>query len=127
MFRETVASTPDEAAVAFFAKNAERVRSVADMLLDDGSKEVFLELVKFRQTRDKRDFPSRWDWRSSYFIQETKPVPGEVFIDCGAYTGDTLDIFLKRCPAYKHIVAFEPDPQNYHHLTKKYGTCPTRP
>lgn len=42
---------------------------------------------------------------------------GEVFADCGAYTGDTAEEFIeqmKRCKrAYRHIWAFEPDAENY--------------
>ena len=36
----------------------------------------------------------------------------EVFVDCGAFTGDTVEDFIKRVNSYKHIYAFEPEAQN---------------
>lgn len=37
------------------------------------------------------------------------PVPGEVFVDAGAYNGQTSVEFTKWCPDYKNIYLFEPD------------------
>ena len=38
----------------------------------------------------------------------------EVFIDCGAYDGDTLEVFMKEsASAFRKIVALEPDPANF--------------
>ncbi len=38
----------------------------------------------------------------------------EVFVDCGAYDGDTLRVILKRgIGRFKRIIALEPDPFNY--------------
>lgn len=48
----------------------------------------------------------------------------EVFIDCGAYDGDTLSAFIKAIGVhnkYKRIYALEPDPSNYDKLEKNCG------
>jgi FkbM family methyltransferase len=43
----------------------------------------------------------------------------EVFIDCGAYTGDTVKSFLQHTNGqFNKILAFEPDPANYKTLTE---------
>jgi FkbM family methyltransferase len=43
----------------------------------------------------------------------------EVFIDCGAYDGDTIHQFVKRtCGRYDKIYAFEPDERNYSKLNQ---------
>lgn len=50
------------------------------------------------------------------------PVPDEVYVDVGAYDGDTVDTFIKACKrfevSYKRIHAFEPDPYCYEALLK---------
>ena len=38
------------------------------------------------------------------------------FVDCGAYDGDTIRMFLQRQRDFREIVAFEPDPENYRRL-----------
>lgn len=49
-----------------------------------------------------------------YFdLQELKLQKEEVFVDCGAFDGDTSIEFKKWCKQnYKHIYAFEPDEDN---------------
>ena len=37
----------------------------------------------------------------------------EVFVDCGAFTGDTVLEFARRMPEFGAIYAFEPDEQNF--------------
>lgn len=48
--------------------------------------------------------------------------PNEVFIDCGAYTGDTIAEFLRTThDHFERIVAFEPDPANFSALKSKFN------
>jgi FkbM family methyltransferase len=104
----------------YYAQNAERVNAVANMLADERSKENYLGMIKFRQTGSKKDYPVISD-ETQYFIKELKLGKDEVFIDCGAFIGDTICDFLKYCPEYKQIAAFEPDSKNFENLKKKYG------
>jgi FkbM family methyltransferase len=103
----------------YYAQNAERVNMVANMLADEQSKENYLGMIKFRQTCNKKDYPIISD-ETQYFIKELKLVEDEIFIDCGAFIGDTIGDFLRYCPEYKQIVAFEPDSKNFEKLKKKY-------
>jgi FkbM family methyltransferase len=111
----------NENTVVFFVKNAERVNIVANMLADEQSKREYLGMIKFRQTRNKKDYP-KLKYEHEYFFNHLQLGKDEVFIDCGAYIGDTIDEFLKRCPEYKQIVAFEPETENFRKLKKKHGT-----
>jgi len=105
----------------FLAQNAERIKSIANMLTDEKSRKTYLGMVKFRQTCKKEDFPISCFEKTEYIIEEFKFSKDEVFIDCGAYIGDTVNKFLKRCPDYKQIVAFEPEQKNFKKLKAKYG------
>ena len=108
-------------AVSFYLRNAERVNAVANALADEKSKRIYLGLIKFRQTRSNRDFPFHAIGEEQYFFKELKLGENEVFIDCGAFIGDTIDPFLRRCRKYRQIIAFEPDPVNFEKLKNKYG------
>ena len=108
----------------FLAQNIERVNIVANMLADEKSQKTYLSMVKFRQTCQKKDFPISYYEKVEYFIKELKLDNDEVFIDCGAYTGDTIDEFLKHCPEYKQIVAFEPASKIFKKLKEKYENNP---
>jgi len=48
----------------------------------------------------------------------------EIFVDCGAYTGDTIEDLLSRCMPQK-IYAFEPDHANFKILSKKFKSTPS--
>jgi FkbM family methyltransferase len=107
-------------ALLYYTKNAERVNAIANMLADEYSKESYLGMIKFRQTYDKKKYPITSD-EYQYFIKEFKFNKNEVFLDCGAFIGDTIDIFLKHCPYYDRIVAFEPDSKNFEKLKIKHS------
>ena len=56
---------------------------------------------------------------NQYFIDSVKLSDDEVFVDCGAYTGDTVNAFIcETNMKYKHIYSFEPDTHNFKELTK---------
>ena len=55
--------------------------------------------------------------QEEYFPDDLFAVqPGEVIVDCGAFDGDTLRAFARRCPEFGRIITLEPDPANYSKL-----------
>jgi len=49
----------------------------------------------------------------------------EILVDGGAFDGDTIESFFSIAgPKFKHVHAFEADPQNLQHLKSKYGHSP---
>ena len=48
--------------------------------------------------------------------------PGEVFVDCGAFDGDTLREVAARCPEFGSVDAFEPDAGNFAILQRRVAT-----
>lgn len=49
---------------------------------------------------------------------------GETFIDIGAYDGYTSLEFIRRCPGYMAVHAFEPDPHNFKICQAAIGHLP---
>jgi FkbM family methyltransferase len=96
---------------------AEEIRACAGLWSDDASRAEYLSQVRWRL---HFDFAGLADPVSGpiYFRDELrKPLAEEVFVDCGAYDGDTVRSFLDHARGtFRKIYAFEPDPANYRKL-----------
>jgi FkbM family methyltransferase len=82
-------------------------------LKDEKSKDVLGKLLNFRISGDlnyMRGFEYAPD--QQYFEDFLELEPGEVFVDIGGYDGKKSLDFIKRCPDYKSIHIFEPEPEN---------------
>ncbi len=81
-------------------------------LMDERSREIFDEIIKFRITGDVKYLFSIWEnekeiWSNITFSKD------ETFVDCGAYTGDTILRFLEMTESYNRIIGIEPDKRSY--------------
>jgi len=93
----------------YFRHHQAKVDTILSHLEDDTSRQAFSDLLRCRINNIT---PSVWDKTPQYFPQDILRLSSEeVFVDCGAYTGDTIENFLKFTEnKYKKIVAFEPEP-----------------
>lgn len=84
------------------------------MLNDDESKSTYKKTVLYRQSRYVHNRPKKCK-ENEYFLTSLFTInDNEVFIDCGAYTGDTINNFIEITKnQFKKIVAFEPDAKNF--------------
>lgn len=99
---------------SFILENQEKFERVYNMLSDDDSKDIFLNLLKYNVTGD-----------ISYLNAGNGiPAPegfyrhGKRHIDIGAYDGDTVLEFATHSDSYSDIIAFEPDPNTYRNFLK---------
>jgi FkbM family methyltransferase len=83
---------------------------------DVASQQEYLAQIRFRAGVD--DSVPAANSGLIYFPDDlVKPSENEVFVDCGAYDGDSLRTFLERTgSAFRQIVALEPDPLNFQGL-----------
>lgn len=94
------------------------IKKIYNLLADDKSKELFADLIEFRLKLATEYLPK--------ICQSEEYFPGnfwrlsneEVFVDVGAYNGDTLKSFLKNTKRFKKYIALEPDKKNYDDLIK---------
>lgn len=103
--------------------HASSIRSAFALLSDEESRRQFLAHLKFRFSLDFNVIPENSP--DKYFPNSIVPPldPKTVFVDCGAYDGDTLRIFLKRQDAhFRKVLAFEPDPSNFRKLEQYVST-----
>ena len=96
-------------------KDAGYIRAVLDHFEDDLSRREYVNLFGWLLSTSLDSLQPHSDIKDIYFPSEIAPLDDEVFLDVGAYNGDTIDRFLKlRKPhQFKHIYAFEPNTQNY--------------
>lgn len=88
------------------------IRRCASELHDDDSRVEMYKQLGWRWTMDNRLYACPLDIKDIYFPEFIKLSDEEVYVDCGAFTGDTIAEFVKRRPKHKAILAFEPDPRN---------------
>ena len=105
----------------YFAEHQKELESIASLLADDASKEVFFKAARYRASHNPKDAPV-FSKHDQYFVKDIVPLSGdEVFIDCGAFDGDTMKEFIKATKGnYRSIVCFEPM-EKYHARLEKRG------
>jgi FkbM family methyltransferase len=136
-------SRSNEELVHVLEENAEKLRLVYDLLTDRKSKDLLMAKLAFLMRSQNMElfrelmmdfsepisefglipFPDLGPENYFYFNNDVFSLgPDEVFVDVGAFDGDSVTAFVQACRknelAYEHIYAFEPDPANYAALVK---------
>jgi len=106
-------------------EQAEAVRAAATLWADDYSHREYLNHVKWRALGDVRVLESPVA-EGQYFPDSIYNIlPGEVFVDCGAYDGDTAKEFLRRSHDFARLFAIEADLANFRKLQEWTSTLET--
>lgn len=116
-------SLPSMTTVApFFTWSAQsKIRSVFSLMGDDISKREFLAQLRLRLWGEFSALPP--SIYPQYLPKDLfRLKDGEVVADCGAFNGDTVQLFLNHMPTLKKIFAMEPDPKNAVKLRKTLDT-----
>ncbi len=95
----------------------EEIGTAFSKLADISSQLLFVSLLNQRLNGDTMlPIP---DIRHQYFPSDIPALPSPLrFVDCGAYTGDTIEEFRRNGMCFDRIAAFEPDPANYRSLAR---------
>jgi FkbM family methyltransferase len=106
-------------------EKGDRLGGVYSLLADVESRQEFLRELQWRMELDFDPSPSR-SIQEQYFPEDLLTIQaGEVFVDCGAFRGDTLSEFLARSGGrFQRYLAFEPDPSNFKLLRTFVGQLP---
>lgn len=96
-----------------FKRYASSVIECYDLFEDERSREVYAELIRCRM---KCEYPDdRFIDKDQYFsfADFSEYNEQEIFVDCGAYVGDSLEKYIwNKDGVFKRIHAFEPDKKN---------------
>ena len=113
--------------LSFYSRHKEAIREAYGLLADERSRAVFRDIVNFkisgkisylrRCETEKEEIFSR-----HFFLQND-----EIFLDLGAYNGDTIRELLEYTGGqYQKIIALEPDRKNFRKLSnyvEQAGLC----
>jgi FkbM family methyltransferase len=100
---------------SFIQTNYSRIETAANCFSDDISRRTFRDAIAFRETGDFNAEPQP-QIVQHYFpadVPNWKTPQSLRFIDCGAYTGDTIKAMLEMDLNLENVAAFEPDAQSF--------------
>lgn len=98
------------------------IRSAMNLWADEISRAEFLSQLEWSLNLDPFSLPAARQASETYFEADViRFGPQEVFVDCGAFDGDSVQAFMARCPSYNSIVALEPDPSNHERFANRFG------
>ena len=106
-------------------EHSDEVMRAFELWVDDASRKEFVAQIRWRLTLDFDGLP-RPVKHEIYFPDDLVNVSDEeVFVDCGAFDGDTMASFLKRRGgSFGKFIAFEADPSNFGKLRQYVSTLP---
>lgn len=94
--------------------NIDKYNFVYSLLCDEESKKTFLSYILYRMFVDISYLNEVTSNEQQYYINDIFPKSNnEVFVDCGAYNGDTIMQYIEfRKNDYKKIYVYEPSVEN---------------
>lgn len=106
----------------YFEANRDLFEKTYELLEDEASKKTYENMINFKISGKPEYLDMCTSQRSEVYEKIVKLNDGEVFVDLGAYKGDTVEEFVSACKAagvdYKSIYALEPNKKNYNKLLK---------
>lgn len=93
-------------------KDAEEINFVKKSLCDDKSVKTFENLLQYRLSNMDELIKEIYEREHQQYFPGTEILtlsPGEIFIDAGAWNGETSEAFSRWCGNYSKIYLMEPD------------------
>ncbi|AGA70299.1 methyltransferase, FkbM family [Desulfitobacterium dichloroeliminans LMG P-21439] len=104
-------------------KAQQDILEFADLLEDEASIQVFYQFIKAKLISDFSAFCMPCD-EPQYFAKSIKFRKGyQRFVDCGAYSGDSILTGLSHGIPIQSVVCFEPDEKNFSLLHQNMESC----
>ena len=100
------------------AAQADLVRRAATLWADEESASLYAAILDWFVTLDSDAVPPPLPASETYFPELLALRSDEVFVDCGAFDGDTVLTYASTCGGrYGTIIALEPDPATFASLS----------
>ena len=109
----------------FYNKHHAEIELAYNLMADDTSKKIFKGYVEFLYGGRLDTLKSITTLEDEAFRNILKLTENEVYVDIGAYRGDTVDTFLSYTKEdYNHIICAEPDTKTFKKLTDHCAHLP---
>lgn len=103
-------------------EHLDAIRRAGRLWADRKSQMEYLGQLRWSLTLDPMTLPPHDDPKNTYFDADIVQWRGsDVFLDCGAFDGDSLAAFIERCPSYQAAIGLEPDPANRAACSRRFG------
>lgn len=96
--------------------HVEQICECYNILNDEYSKQTYIAVLMYRLTYDARYLQAVYSTEAEYFEFFKNLSSDEVVVDCGAYTGDTLEQYLTYNDTPRKYILYEPDKYNLEKL-----------
>ncbi|WP_295557273.1 FkbM family methyltransferase [uncultured Hyphomicrobium sp.] len=96
----------------FVFRHQQKLEALLSSLADDASRDALMNVIKAHLTGDRKDFQRAYTGKDDWYLFRSllAPPAEAVYLDCGAYNGDTVRLFIETASkGYGHIYVFEPD------------------
>ncbi len=105
---------------------AEKVLNVLNLWADEDSCKEYIGQLEWRISLNASVLPPHLPPHDIYFPSDIiKFIDDEVLVDCGAYIGDTIQVYIQReNHNFRRIIAIEPDPISIHLLQNYVSNLP---
>lgn len=105
---------------AAIAADAAAVERAARIWGDQESADLYMAILDWFVTLNSDAVPPPLPAAETYFPDVLQLRPDEVFVDCGAFDGDTVLSYAAACGGrYGTIIALEPDPHTFTKLSAR--------
>lgn len=101
--------------ISFARRHKDELLKAYNLMADERSKTVFENIISFKLT-GKCEYLLKCESSREEVFELLALNQSENFLDLGAFTGDTVEEFIRFSPSYKGIIAVEPDKRNYRKL-----------
>lgn len=108
----------------FIEKNLEDMKRARGLFADEASRRVYDGVLEFYHTGELALLDGITSSKDEAFSEILAPGADEVYVDLGAYNGDTIDELLHYAGGYKKIIAFEPNAKNFEKLRLRCKNMP---
>jgi FkbM family methyltransferase len=103
----------------YCVKNQDKIELVYNSLADDYSRKVYANILNFKISGKIEYLSAVTTAKSEIYKKIIKPGLNEVYVDLGAYNGDTIRELMEFTHGkYAAIYALEPDKKNFKKLVK---------
>jgi len=103
-------------------ENESAVRFAMALWADEESRQEYVAQLAWSLDFNPLHLPTAKPARDTYFEPSLVHFgKDEVFVDCGAFDGDSVAAFREHCPDYKAAVGLEPDPHNRGRFVQRFG------
>jgi FkbM family methyltransferase len=106
--------------------NRHKYISLWNTLADETSRRIYEAIIDFKISFNPLVLLTNMDVSGEYFPEGViKLTEDEVFVDGGAWTGDTIRVFKEKVKDnYERVYAFEPSPLTFQRLSENFAADP---